>query len=102
MPAAFYKNVNNNSISYIQYIHFFLSLLIFIQKYYYFAEENSVLQQMMANIIEEAGIRVKEEMENVKQQYNGKLKILLVDMRKLEDVSILTPSFTMLTHVHHI
>jgi chromosome segregation ATPase len=49
-------------------------------------EENIQLQKMMASIIDEAGARVKEEMENIKQQYNKKLEILLHDMKRIEDV----------------
>lgn len=41
---------------------------------------------MMTSIIDEAGARVKEEMENIKQQYNKKLEILLHDMKRIEDV----------------
>jgi hypothetical protein len=41
---------------------------------------------MMASIVDEAGARVKEEVENIKQQYNKKLEVLLHDMKKLEDV----------------
>lgn len=41
---------------------------------------------MMASIIDEAGARVKEEVENIKQQYNKKLEVLLHDMKKMEDV----------------
>lgn len=51
-----------------------------------FSEENIQLQKMMASIIDEAGARVKEEMENIKQQYNKKLEILLHDMKRIEDV----------------
>jgi len=49
-------------------------------------EENIQLQKMMTSIIDEAGARVKEEMENTKQQYNKKLEILLHDMKRIEDV----------------
>ncbi|GFG36944.1 hypothetical protein Cfor_12478 [Coptotermes formosanus] len=48
-------------------------------------EENVQLQKMLASIIDEAGARVKEEMENIKQQYNKKLEILLHDMKRIED-----------------
>jgi hypothetical protein len=41
---------------------------------------------MMASIVDEAGVRVKEEGENIKQQYNKKLEVLLHDMKKMEDV----------------
>ena len=41
---------------------------------------------MMASIVDEAGTRVKEEMENIKQQYNKKLETLLHDMKRIEDV----------------
>lgn len=51
-----------------------------------FAEENIQLQKMIASIIDEAGARVKEEMENIKQQYNKKLEILLHDMKRIEEV----------------
>lgn len=51
-----------------------------------FSEENIQLQKMMTSIIDEAGARVKEEMENIKQQYNKKLEILLHDMKRIEDV----------------
>jgi hypothetical protein len=40
----------------------------------------------MSSIIDEAGARVKEEMENMKQQYNKNLEILLCDMKRIEDV----------------
>ncbi|XP_069696195.1 sodium channel and clathrin linker 1 isoform X3 [Periplaneta americana] len=48
-------------------------------------EENAQLQKVMAGIIDEAGSKVKEEVEHMKQQYNKKLKVLLHDMKKLED-----------------
>lgn len=44
---------------------------------------------MMASIVDEAGARVKEEVEYIKQQYNKKLEVLLHDMKKLEDVRII-------------
>ncbi|KAJ9588993.1 hypothetical protein L9F63_017688 [Diploptera punctata] len=47
-------------------------------------DENARLQQMMTSVVDEAGVRVKEEMDNMKQQYNSKLKTLLLDMKKLE------------------
>jgi hypothetical protein len=49
-------------------------------------EENVQLQKMLASIVDEAGARVKEEVENIKQQYNKKLEVLLHDMKKMEDV----------------
>lgn len=49
-------------------------------------EENVQLQKVMTSIIDEAGARMKEEMENIKQQYNKKLEILLHDMKRIEDV----------------
>jgi hypothetical protein len=51
-----------------------------------FSEENVQLQKVMTSIIDEAGARMKEEMENIKQQYNKKLEILLHDMKRIEDV----------------
>jgi gas vesicle protein len=59
--------------------------LIFL-KLYYITEENIHLQKMMASIVDEAGARVKEEVENIKQQYNKKLEVLVHDMKKMEDV----------------
>ncbi|PSN32997.1 hypothetical protein C0J52_19753 [Blattella germanica] len=47
-------------------------------------EENSHLQQLMTKIVDEAGETVKEEVQIIKDQYNGKLKMLLYDMKKLE------------------
>ncbi|PNF15424.1 hypothetical protein B7P43_G00953 [Cryptotermes secundus] len=49
-------------------------------------EENVHLQKLMASIVDEAGARVKEEVENIKQQYNKKLEVLVHDMKKLEDL----------------
>ncbi|XP_021918464.1 cingulin-like isoform X2 [Zootermopsis nevadensis] len=48
-------------------------------------DENVQLQKMMASIVDEAGARVKEEVEYIKQQYNKKLEVLLHDMKKLDD-----------------
>jgi gas vesicle protein len=45
-------------------------------------EENVQLQKMMASIVEETGARVKEEVKNIKQQYNKKLEVLVRDMKK--------------------
>jgi hypothetical protein len=41
---------------------------------------------MMASIINEAGERIKEEVESLKQLYNKKLEVLVHDMKKMEDV----------------
>jgi hypothetical protein len=41
---------------------------------------------MMASIIDEAGARIKEEVESLKQLYNKKLEVLVHDMKKMEDV----------------
>jgi hypothetical protein len=46
---------------------------------------------MMASIIDEAGARVKEEVESLKQLYNKKLEVLVHDMKKMEDVGNLYP-----------
>jgi uncharacterized FlaG/YvyC family protein len=35
-----------------------------------------------SSIVEETGARVKEEVENIKQQYNKKLEELVRDMKK--------------------
>jgi intergrase/recombinase len=57
-----------------------------ILKLYDITEENVHLQKMMASIIDEAGARVKEEVESLKQLYNKKLEVLVHDMKKMEDV----------------
>jgi hypothetical protein len=58
---------------------------------------------MVASIIDEAGARVKEEIDNIKQQYNKKLEILLHDMKRIEGVGnyillYLAPTYIYVLH----
>ncbi|XP_066999406.2 sodium channel and clathrin linker 1 isoform X2 [Anabrus simplex] len=48
------------------------------------AEENKRLNKVIADLIEDAGLKVKEEVDVVKKQFNGQIQLLLNDMKNLQ------------------